>query len=174
MFGARFLTSFWLLVGQLFGQFWGPILDQIGPRWAKMGPRGPSIASKHPKTCNCKNLEKPGVFQCFWGPMPSKTAWEGPRRLPRGTKSAPTPSKKGSKNGHQKISLVLRILGPFWGQKVLQNWTKHGTTFGTLSLRISGVGTTPKRKINERCRKGKAAGLVFRKRKGGIRPLRAA
>ena len=62
------------------------------------------------------------------------------------------------------------MLGLFWGKKVLTNWSKNGTH----SLRISGFGELPKCKMNERCRKGKAAGLIPRKRKGAISSSRAS
>ena len=51
---------------------------------------------------------------------------------------------------------------------MLENWTKHWPTFGALSPRLLGVGMLPKRKLNKRCRKGKAAGLIPRKRKEGL------
>ena len=60
--------------------FW----DQIGPRGAKMGPRGPSKASKYRKPAFAKTLKKRLFFKAFGGPRPSKTASEDPRRVPRG------------------------------------------------------------------------------------------
>ena len=64
--------------------FWGAFWDQIAPRGAKMGPRGPSRASKYRKPEFAKTLKKHWFFMVFGGPRPSKTASEDPRRVPRG------------------------------------------------------------------------------------------
>ncbi len=60
--------------------FW----DQIGPRGAKMGPRGPSRASKYRKPEFANTLKNHWFFKVFGGPRPSQTASADPRRLPRG------------------------------------------------------------------------------------------
>ena len=75
-----------LLVGHLepFGDlFWEPSWDQIGPRGAKMGPRGPPRASKYRKPAFTKTVKNHEFSKVFGGPRPSKTASEVPRRLPR-------------------------------------------------------------------------------------------
>ena len=75
------------LVGRLesFGDlFWEPSWDQIGPRGAKMGPRGPPRASKYRKLAFTKTLKNHWFFKVFGGPRPCKTASEDPRRLPKG------------------------------------------------------------------------------------------
>ena len=64
--------------------FWEPFCDQIGPRGAKMDPRGPSRASKYRKLTFAKTLKNHCFSKVFGGPRPSKTATEDPRRLPRG------------------------------------------------------------------------------------------
>ena len=63
--------------------FWEPSWDQIGPRGAKMGPRGPPRASKYRKPAFTKTFKNHLFFKVFGGPGPSKTAPEDPRRLPR-------------------------------------------------------------------------------------------
>jgi len=68
-----------------FGEpFWDAFWDQIGPRGAKMDPRGPSRAPKHRKPEFAKTLKNHWFFKVFGGPRPSKTASEDPKRLPRG------------------------------------------------------------------------------------------
>ena len=64
--------------------FWEPFWDQIGPRAAKMGPRGPPRASKYRTPAFTKTLKNHRLFKVFAGPRPCKTASEEPRRLPRG------------------------------------------------------------------------------------------
>jgi len=54
------------------------------PKRSQDGPKRTSKRFKEQKTCICKNLETPFVFLGFWGPRPFKTAYEEPRRLPRG------------------------------------------------------------------------------------------
>jgi hypothetical protein len=67
--------------GDLFREaFWG----QIGPRGAKMGPRGPPRASNYCKAAFTKTFKNHWFFKVFGGPRPSKTASEDPRSLPRG------------------------------------------------------------------------------------------
>ena len=55
---------------------------------------------------------------------------------------------------------------PSRGQDRLKKGTKNGTSFGTCSLRHSGVRKSPKRKINERGGKWKAVGNILSSRKG--------
>ena len=64
--------------------FWEPFWDQIGPRGAKITPRGPSRAPKYRKPTTPKTLKNQWFFKVFGGPGPSKTASEDPRRLSRG------------------------------------------------------------------------------------------
>ena len=64
--------------------FWEPFWDQIGPRGAKMGPRGPSRAPKFRKPTFAKTLKNHWFFKVFGGPRPSKTASKDPKSLPRG------------------------------------------------------------------------------------------
>ena len=64
--------------------FWEPFWDQIGPRGAKMGPRGPSRAPNYRKPNFAKTLKNHWFFKVFGGPRPSKTASKDPKRLPRG------------------------------------------------------------------------------------------
>ena len=63
--------------------FWETFWDQIGPRGAKMSPRGSSRAPKYRKHTT-PNLKKQVFFSGFGGPRPSKTAFKNPKRLPRG------------------------------------------------------------------------------------------
>ena len=63
-------------------------------------------------------------------------------------------------------SHIGTVLGSFWraifeSKNRLNKGTKTGTGFGTCSLRFSGVRKTPKRKINERGEKRKAAGQIY-------------
>ena len=71
-------------VGVTRDLFWKPFWDQIGPRGAKMGPRGPPRASKYRKPAFTKTVKNHEFSKVFGGPRPSKTASEVPRRLPRG------------------------------------------------------------------------------------------
>ena len=65
--------------------------------------------------------------------------------------------------------LLAPFWDPFWDPKVIQKETKNGTTFGTLSLRISEVHIMPERELNESGEKGTVIGIIFSKRKGGIK-----
>ena len=70
---------------ELFGDsFWDPFWDQIGPRGAKMGPRGSSRASKNREPAFANTLKNYFFLNVFGGPRPSKTASKDPKRLPRG------------------------------------------------------------------------------------------
>ena len=157
--------------------FGGHFGDPFWTRSAQDGPKRPTKSLKVQKTCNCKNLKKHGSL-IFWGSKTCQDSLGKPEKAPKRHQKSSNTFKKGPQNVASKIYLFLQILepfwGPFWSQQVLQNWTTNGTTFGTLSPRISGVGMLPKRKINRRCGTGKAAGLIPRKRKGGIRSLRAS
>ena len=74
----------WLDLEPSGDPFWEPFWDQIGPRGAKMSPRGPSRAPKYRKHTTPKTLKNRCFFQLFGGPRPSKTASKDQRRLPRG------------------------------------------------------------------------------------------
>ena len=94
-FGGIFLDKFFDIFWTTLGSFWGTRFGSDRPKRRQYGPRRPIKSLK--KTCTRKNHKKPFVFQGFWGPRPSKTAWEGPRRLPRDTKRAPTALQKDPK-----------------------------------------------------------------------------
>ena len=91
----RFLDTFWNTLGAISGTHFGTRSAQEGPRWDQEGHQ----SFKVPKPCICKILKHLHVFHCFWGRMPFKTAWEGPRRLPRSTRRAPKSRNNGSNNG---------------------------------------------------------------------------
>ena len=74
----------WLNLEPSGDPFWEPFWDQIGPRGAKMSPRGPSRTPKYRKPTTPKTLKNHWFFQVFGGPRPSKTAYKDPKRLPRG------------------------------------------------------------------------------------------
>ena len=76
--GVIFWTSFWRLFGPLWGPFWGPFWDQIGPRRGQDGPKRATKSFKDLKSCICKKLKKPTVFQGFWGPEASNRGSRGP------------------------------------------------------------------------------------------------
>ena len=134
-----------------------------------MGPRGPSRDSKTQNVALAKTPKTDQFFMVFGVQRPPKRALGGPRRLPRGTQGAPKPNKKGSKNGPQNYQFLE---GPFWGpfrgQNWLQNGIKNGATFGTLSLRLSGVRMMRFCKLNGSAAKATVTGIIFGKRKGGI------
>ena len=90
---------------------------------------------------------------------------------------APKPPKKGSKNGlhfHNFLDLFWDyFVGPFWGgQNPLKKGTKNGSPRSRCFLGLTGPAAEPKREIHERGEESQAAGIIFRKRRGGIRPLR--
>ena len=74
----------WLDLEPSGDPFWEPFWDQIGPRGAKMSPRGPSRAPKYRKHTTPKTLKNHWFFQVFGGPRPSKTASKDQKMLPRG------------------------------------------------------------------------------------------
>ena len=65
------------------------------------------------------------------------------------------------------------ILGAIWGPELAPKGDQNGTTFGTLLLRLSGVGGVRFCELNESAAKATVTGIILGKRKGGIRPLRA-
>ena len=66
-------------------------------------------------------------------------------------------------------AILGAILGPELAPKRDQKWDH----FWNPQRRLSGVHRMPKRKINESAAKATGAGIIFPKRKGGIRRLRA-
>ena len=87
---------------------WRPILEThfgIGPRGAKMGPRGPSRTSKYRKPASAKALKNNLFFNILGGPRPSKTASEDPKRLSR---------------GYLGLLGAILSLGPSWKQELLK------------------------------------------------------
>ena len=126
-----------------------------------MGPRGPSLASKYRKPALAKTLKDIRFFNVFWV-QGLQDSLGRPRRAPKPQKMDPKINPIFNICLTNSGTILGTILG---GQKVLNTCTKNGTSFGPPLLRVSGVGMLPKRKINETCRKGKAAGLIPRKRK---------
>ena len=53
----------------------------MGLRGAKMGSKRPIKSFKVPKTCICKNLEKPSVFNGFWGAKAVQDSLERPKKV---------------------------------------------------------------------------------------------
>ena len=76
------LGTFWTTFGAISGPHFGTRSAQEG---AKMGPRGPSRASKTQKAAITKTLKNLWFFQVFGVQRPSRKALGGPRSLPRGT-----------------------------------------------------------------------------------------
>lgn len=64
-------------------------------------------------------------------------------------------------------------MGTILGSRIFLRETKNWTTFGTLFLQLSGVHIMRNQELNERGAKATAAGIIFSKRKGGIRPCKA-
>ena len=67
-------------------------------------------------------------------------------------------------------AILGAILGPELAPKRDQKWDH----FWNPQRRISGVRRMRKREINESGEKATGAGIIFGKRKGGIRPFRAS
>ena len=132
--------------------FWEPFWDQIGPRGAKMGPRGPSRAPKYRKPTFAKTLKNRWFFKVFGGPRPSKTASKDPKRLPRGylglleailihlgailkTRAFKiAPASWDCSGASPRWSILESILGPKISLKItcfgVVFWTTFWTTFG--------------------------------------------
>ena len=145
---------------------------------AKMSPGGPLRASKTQKAAFAKTCTKKHCFFKFFGVQRlPKRASGGPRGLPRGTQGAPKLQKKGIQKWTPKLTTFGPILGlfwgPFWDPKLLQKGTKTWTTFGTPLPRLSEVGEKRFREINESGKSPINPRIIFSKRKGGIRPLKA-
>ena len=100
-------------------------------------------------------------------PREPQEAQEGSQEAPKELQSC---NKKGSKN-RPKIYMFGPLLapfrGPFWDPKVVQKGTNNGTTFGTLSLRISRVREMPVQELNESGEKGTVTEIILSNRKGG-------
>ena len=137
-FSNYFLGTFWTTFGAILGTHFGS--DR---------PKRVIKSLNVPKTCISKNL-KNLVFSIILG---SKAFQDSPGRPKKAPKRLPKSCKTlnhGILKCTQKLSSIGPILELFWGsvwdQKVLQNGTKNGTSFGPPLRRHSGVGMLPKRK----------------------------
>ena len=151
-------------------------MDQIGPGSVQDWTKRAIKSFEDPESCICKHVKKPTVFLCFWGPRPPKTASETSRWLPRGTRRARKLEKKAPTMDPKNFYFWTNfgpILGPFWGQNWLQKGTKNETIFGTPRRRLSGVGKLRFCELNRRGGIAIATGIIFDKRKGGIKLYRA-
>ena len=86
--------------------FWEPFWDQIGPRGAKMGPRGPSRAPKYRKPTSAKTLKNHRFFKVFGRPRPSKIASKDLKKLSRGYLGL--------------LEAILSHLGAIWKTRALK------------------------------------------------------
>jgi hypothetical protein len=75
----------------------------MGLRGAKMGSKRPIKSFKVPKTCICKNLEKPSVFNGFWGAKAVQDSLERPKKAPK----RHLKSSKGFKKVDPKMEPIL-------------------------------------------------------------------
>ena len=112
--GVMFWTSFWRLFGPLWGPFWGPFWDQIGPRRGQDGPKRATKSFKDLKSCICKKLKKPSVFQGFWGPEASQ---QRPMKAPK---------------RHTKSSKTSKTRDPKMDPQIINFWTKFGPILGSI------------------------------------------
>ena len=76
------LGTFWTTFGVVSGLQFGTRSAQEG---VKMGPKGPSRASKTQKAAIAKTFKNHMFFKVFGVQRPPRKALGGPRRLPRGT-----------------------------------------------------------------------------------------
>ena len=90
-FLVHFLDHFW-------GPFWGAFWDQIGPRRGEDGPKSATKSFKDPKSCICKKLKKPSVFEGFWGPEASQERLRKPQKAPKRDLKSSKTSKNMKKN----------------------------------------------------------------------------
>ena len=89
-----------------------PFGDQIGPRRRQDEPKRAIKSFKDPRACIFKNLQKPLVFEGFWGPevvrdslrrpnkaskRPPRGSQEAPKRPPRAPKRSPKARKDAPK-----------------------------------------------------------------------------
>ena len=156
------------------GSILGPDRHRKAPRWDQEGHQ----ELQRPKKLHLQQPSKPfSFFKVFGVQRPPKRALGGPRRLPRGSRRAPRPNKKGIQKWAPKLSICGRILGPFWGPFWVQNWLqkgpKNGTTFGTLLLRISGVGGVAFLRIKRECCKSYCDWNYTRQKKGRDKALKS-
>jgi len=167
-FWHRFFDNLLVTVWATLGLILGPILGPDRPKkGGKMSPRGPSRASKTKKVTFSKTLTNYWFFNVFGVQRPPKRGSGGPRGLPRGTQRAPKPKQKWIQKWTPKSTIFGLILGKFWGPKLLQKSPKNGTTFGTLSPRLSEV---PKMRFYESGEIAIGTGIILPKRNGGIFP----
>ena len=110
--------------------FWDPFWDQIGPRGAKMGPRGPSRASKYRKTAFAKTLKNQWFFKVF--------ANVGFRYF-------------GALDG--PLGPILAPLGPIWSQNSSQNESPDGSKSiqDGPSWRTRGTGSACRSYLKSSC-----------------------
>ena len=96
----------------------------MGLRGAKMGSKRPIKTFKVPKTCICKNLKKPSVFNGFWGAKAVQDSLERPKKAPK----RHLKSSKGFKQVDPKMEPIL---------------TTCLNTFGALLGSIPGLKSAP-------------------------------
>ena len=116
-FADHFSRNFW-------NPSWSPFLDQIGPREAKMNPRGPSRASKSQKTAFSKKWFSRWTVGIFSLLGPPKRASRGPRRLPKDTQRTPRPPKKRHKIGPKNYQNLDKFWSNFGDQNEKQKTKK--------------------------------------------------
>ena len=132
-----------------------------------MGPRGPSRPPNYRKLPFQKSGFRMGVVHILGVQGRSKQLW-------RAQEAAQEPSYR--KKWTQKLNRFLSLFGsilelllePKISQKVVQKSDQKWDQFWNARRRISGPSPTPKQLKYERGEKGKAAGNILNKRKGGI------
>ena len=143
IFGVIFWTQFWALFGPLLApvvepnniinHFGAPFWDQIGSGRRQDGTKRAIESFKDPKSCNCKNIEKPFVFQGFWGPEASQESLRRPKKAPkRHLKSSKTQQKTESKNGPQNY----QIPDQFWDNVGVNFWDKKCSKRGPKIIQL--------------------------------------
>ena len=109
---------FWTFVGQLWGPFWGPFWDHIGPRRGRDEPKRAIKSSKDQKSYIFKNLKKPSVLKCFWGPEASQESFRRPKRAPKRHPKSPKASKRRHPKMNPKINNLWTNLGSILVPKI--------------------------------------------------------
>ena len=102
------MDHFWANFG---ASFW----DQMGLRGAKMGSKRPIKSFKVPKTCICKNLKKPSVFNGFWGAKAVQDSLERPKKAPKRHLKSSKGFKKVDPKMEPILATVLTSFGPILG-----------------------------------------------------------
>ena len=116
--GSVFEAILGALLGYFWGYFGGKFGRKIGPRGAKMGPRGPSRAGRKRKILFSKKWFSHRTVVTF-------SLWRPPGTAPRSPEARPSACRRGSQTS--------KGWGPKLDPKSVNFWTNFEVLLGSSS-----------------------------------------